>query len=203
MTLALAVGAASHQVAVPTAVLGSVLMYSGGAYLVALTMIGEGAAPVAVLAAVLVVNLRFSVYSAALSTKMQDHPLWMGAAITYFLAEPVSAYLDQVDQREARNMTRVRLIVIVGLGWSAWQVAFLAGALAGPALAAVAPTNVLSAALFIGILVPGMKSSPAIVAAAASAAVMVTVVGIVGVGGLFAAGAVGMVAGVATRRLRS
>lgn len=193
-----ATGAAA--VGTPTAVFGSVLMYSGGAYFVMVSMLAQGAALPAVVMASIAANSRFVVYSAALSPKLSHHPWIVRAIASYFLAEPVFAHLDQRpldgDQRTVR-------MYVLGLGaavWTTWQVAFVVGAAAGPAVVEQVPTAFLVATLFVGLLVPGLRTIPAVAAAVAGAAVIGLAGGEMGSLSLVAAATVGLLLGSAIER---
>lgn len=139
-------------------------------------------------------------YSAALSPKLSHHPWIVRAIASYFLAEPVFAHLDQRpldgDQRTVR-------MYVLGLGaavWTTWQVAFVAGAAAGPAVVEQVPTAFLVATLFVGLLVPGLRTIPAVAAAVAGAAVIGLAGGEMGSLSLVAAATVGLLLGSAIER---
>src|SRR4051812_19144878 len=74
-----------------TGVLSSVALLGGSAQLTALTMLADGASPLAVVAAVALVNARFLLYAAALEPAFRDQPRWFRWLAPHFVVDPTYA----------------------------------------------------------------------------------------------------------------
>lgn len=91
--LGLLVGAAVAEAPLSnsTGWLGAAMIYAASAHLVAISLLGTGASAVAVVTAVLLINARGLVYSAALAPAMRGQPGWFRWTGPYFLVDPLFA----------------------------------------------------------------------------------------------------------------
>ena len=152
--------------------LGSAALYFGGsAHLAALTLLGSGAGPAAVLGCVVIINSRLALYGAALAPRFRGQPgwfRWLGPHLlidqTYVIA---SARPELADPARFRRYWSTAGLVIA-LGWLASHVV---GLLVGPVLPAGWPLQITAPAVFVGLLVPLLRTRPAVVAASVAALV--------------------------------
>src|SRR5262245_9661773 len=84
------IGVSAAQASIPTAAgwLTGPTIYGGSAQIAAIQMLDAGAAPVAVIVTVLVISLRFVLYSAALAPYWRNTPLWWRLLGGYLLVDP-------------------------------------------------------------------------------------------------------------------
>lgn len=98
---ALVVGVSGATSGVPgtAAWLTGPTIYSGGAQVAAVDLIGSGAAPAVVVASVLAINARLIVYSGAMARHWAGRPRWWRAVAAYLLVDPSFAVgLDRYGQ---------------------------------------------------------------------------------------------------------
>ncbi|MHC1558799.1 AzlC family ABC transporter permease [Actinomycetospora sp. C-140] len=156
-------------------VLSSVTVFGGSAQLTALAMIGDGASPLAVIAAVTLVNARFLLYAAALEPGFRDQPSWFRWLAPHFVVDPSYAMASRrPDLLEDPSRFR-RYWLTAGLGLAATWVGLTAvGALLAPVLPASSALDVAAPAMFLAVLVPQLRARPARAGAAVAAVVAAT-----------------------------
>lgn len=169
----LTIGAAMANADVPALVAwaSSPLLFGGAGQLLAVQLLGAGAGATVVVAAVLVVNARFLLYSATLAPHVADWPRRARWGAAYLLADPVYAlsaarFSDQAPAGSARD----RMAYYAGVGVTLWCAWLLLTGL-GMALAGVLPAGFrfdLAAPLtFLLLLLPMLSTRVAVVAAVA------------------------------------
>ena len=86
----LVIGVSAAQADVPTLAgwLTGPLIYAGSAQLAAIRMLDAGAAPIVVVAAVLIINIRLIFYSAAMARYWRGTPRWWRCVAAYLLIDP-------------------------------------------------------------------------------------------------------------------
>ena len=181
---------------------GGVVMYGASAHITAISLLGAGAGGLAVVAAVVVINARGLVYSAALSTYCQHRPAWFRWGAPYLLVDPLFALVSRRagsygggdDLRAYYLGSGLTLI-------AAWIPMMVAGVLVGPALPDAEWIDFAIPALFIGFLVPGLAGRSSYVAAGFGGAVALAAMGMPGGIGLIVATVVGAAAGTVAERI--
>jgi len=149
----------------------TVLVVAGAAQFTALTLMGENAPTLIILAASLAVNLRMAMYSAALAPHLGREPLGMRVLYAYFMVD--QSFAIAVNKyTETPSMTpRQKGIYYMGsflCVFPVWVGSTLTGALIG---AQIPPEYALDFALpicFIALSAPMMRSLPHFVAATVS-----------------------------------
>jgi predicted branched-subunit amino acid permease len=184
-------------------VLGGAALYAGSAHLTAVTLMHDGAATLAVVAAAAIVNARLMLYGAALEKRFRGQPLafrLLGPAFlidqTYLAATARPAGDDGPAGRAA--FRRYWLLLGGGL-LVAWVTAIATGVLLGPLLPDLPHLAFAGVAMFVAMLVPRLTTRPALAAAAAAAAAAPLAAAVVPALGVLAGVAAGVVAGVLTR----
>jgi predicted branched-subunit amino acid permease len=149
----------------------TVMVVAGAAQFTALTLMGENAPVLIILAAALAVNLRMAMYSAALAPHLGREPLGMRVLYAYFMVDQSFAIAIN-KYNECPEMTmRQKGVYYMGsflCVFPVWTVMTLVGALIG---AQIPPEYALDFALpicFIALSAPMMRSLPHFVAAIVS-----------------------------------
>jgi predicted branched-subunit amino acid permease len=125
------IGIGANHAGVPAAVgwLTGPAIYAGSAQVAAIQMLDVGAAPVAVVATILVINLRLVFYSAAMARYWRGTPLWFRLVAGYLLIDPSFAvgqerYAHEPDRRRAHAYYLGGAILL----WVSWLTAIAVGA---------------------------------------------------------------------------
>lgn len=168
-------GAAAVGAGLPeTLALGlSVIVYAGASQLAALELVRQDAPVFVIVGTALIINLRFLMYSASLAPHFQALPLRWRSPLAYVLTDQayavsVSRFTD--DAGISRGWYYLGAAVPM---WITWQASNAVGVFLG---AQVPPSWSLDFAIpltFLALLVPALKSRPAVLAALVSAGVAV------------------------------
>jgi predicted branched-subunit amino acid permease len=176
----------------------STLVFAGASQLAAIEVLGSGAPAVVAVGTVAVVNLRFVMYSAALSPFLSDVGLGQRLAAAYVLTD--QAFAVSVSAYRAHDMPpRARLAYYLGAGgalWTSWQAATLGGVLLGTALPEGLPLDFALPLVFMVLLIPAVEDRATTVAAAVGGFVAVLAAGLPSGTGLLVGAAAGITAGV-------
>lgn len=161
----------------PDVVMGmSVLIFAGASQLATIQLLTAGALPLVILFTALVINLRFSMYSASLAPHFQHLPKRWRWPLAYLLTDQayamsINRYLN--DESAIRDREHWFYLGIAITMWLVWQPATAAGIVLG---AAIPPSWSLSFAIpltFMALLVPGLRDRPSLVAAMVGGSVAV------------------------------
>ena len=112
------------------------LIYAGSAQLATIGMLNAGAAPMAVVAVALVINVRLIFYSATMARYWRGTPWWWRLAASYLLVDPSVAVGLSGYQRLGRDRAHAHYLGGAVLLWVSWLVAIGIGAMAGAGLPA-------------------------------------------------------------------
>lgn len=198
--LAVGMEAADSSLSNLTGWLTSAFLYGGSAQIAAISLLATGAAAVAVVTAVLLINVRAVMYSADLRADFDGAATWQRWLGAYLLVDPM--YALATAQRTGRFAGHVRAYYL-GAGvalWLSWQLIVGAGVLAGPALAGSLPVDFAAPLLFIGLLAPRLRTHRPAIVAAVAALIAVPAAGLPSGAGLVAAIAAGLAAGAVLER---
>lgn len=177
----------------------TVLVYAGSAQLAALPLIVAGTPIWVVLLTATIVNLRFVIYSAALSPTFRDQPLRWKLLLGYTTGDiGFVLFMPRVTEDPGRAHSRWLFMGIASGNWFAWQVSSVIGIV----LASHIPTDwgldLAGTLALLALAIPLLGTLPAAAGAAVTA-----VVALAGADwplrlGLVAAVASGIVAALAT-----
>jgi predicted branched-subunit amino acid permease len=190
-----------------TGVLSSVLLLGGSAQLTGLQMLADGAAPLAVIAALALVNARFLLYAAALEPGFRDQPRWFRLLAPHFVVDPTYALvsgrpdlLGDVEGPAGRARFR-RYWLTAGVGLAVtWVAMTVLGVVLAPVLPASPALDVAAPAMFLAVLVPQLRARPAWAGASAAAVTAVAASPLPDGLGLLCGIAAGVLAATATDR---
>lgn len=147
------------------------LVYAGSSQAVLTQFLGSGAPLWVVIASGLVVNLRMAIYSAALSADMRpatrrQRMLWAAFLVDQtFLMHQVSRARNEFPGHELAFYLGATAVL-----WPAWIATNVTGAIVGSRIPASLELEFTIPLSFVAIVVPTLKSAPAIAAALAGGA---------------------------------
>jgi predicted branched-subunit amino acid permease len=186
-----------------TGVLSSAVLLGGSAQLTGLTMLADGAAPLALVAAVTLVNARFLLYAAALEPAFRTQPRWFRWIGPQFVVDPTYAMVTRrsgiTDLADPGRFRRYWLTAGVGLA-VVWVGLTVLGVVLAPVLPRSAALDVAAPAMFLAVLVPQLRARPARAGASAAAVVAVVAAPLPDGLGLLCGIAAGVVAATLTDR---
>jgi predicted branched-subunit amino acid permease len=134
----LVIGVSAAQADVPALAgwLTGPLIYAGSAQVATIGMLDAGAAPMAVVAVALVINVRLIFYSATMARHWRGTPWWWRLSAAYLLVDPSVAVGLDGYQRLGRDRAHAHYLGGAVLLWVSWLAAISAGEIAGAGLPA-------------------------------------------------------------------
>jgi len=143
----------------------SFIVFAGASQLAVLQLWGQGAFWLVMILTAWVINLRFTMYSAALAPYLQKEPLLRKAPFAYILSDQAfGVSMSHFANRLPANPAWYYYGAAAAI-WVAWQVSSVAGALLG----ALVPENLgLDFAFplsFMALMFAALKDRPAVIAA--------------------------------------
>jgi predicted branched-subunit amino acid permease len=162
------IGISAAQASVPTVAgwLTGPLIYAGSAQVATIQMLDAGAASLAVIVTVLVINLRLILYSAAMAKYWRGTPLWWRLLAGYLLIDPSFAVgterYGRADDRRAGHAHYLGGAVVL---WATWLTAIAVGATAATTVPAGLHLELLVPLYLVGEIVPKMRKADTRVAA--------------------------------------
>ncbi|HKE67454.1 MAG TPA: AzlC family ABC transporter permease [Micromonosporaceae bacterium] len=147
-------------------------IFAGSAQLTAIQMLNTGAAPAAVIATVLIINVRLMLYSAGMMPHWRGTPLWWRVLAGYLLVDPSYAVgIQRYEQPGDRRAAHVHYFGAAVALWLSWLAAIAAGATLGAGLPPALHLDFLVPLYLIGQVVPRLTQAAPRRAALTSAAV--------------------------------
>ena len=134
----LVIGVSAAQADVPALAgwLTGPLIYAGSAQVATIGMLDAGAAPMAVVAVALVINVRLIFYSATMARHWRGTPWWWRLPAAYLLVDPSVAVGLDGYQRLSRGRAHAHYLGGAVLLWVSWLAAISVGEIAGAGLPA-------------------------------------------------------------------
>ena len=144
----------------------SSIIFAGSAQFIAVQLVGAGASLVVILMVVFVVNIRHALYSASVAPHIAHlKPAWK-YLLAYLLTD--EAYVVAITNYDKNGASPKGHWYFLGAGltlWSTWQISTLIGILAGSGIGKDWPVGFALPLTFIALVIPGLKSRPAVAAA--------------------------------------
>jgi len=137
----------------------SILVFAGASQIVAIQLIAQNAPGVLIVLAVLLVNLRMVMYSAAMAPYFAHLPLRWKYPIAYLLTDHAFA-LTLARFRDNENAPHKHWYYL-GAGanlWIGWQVAVVIGVYAGAMLPKEWPLDFTIPLVFLALAMPGLRT---------------------------------------------
>ena len=183
----------------PAAIGMSWILFAGASQLAAIDLLARGSAWFVVLLTVLVVNLRFVMYSAVLAPWFARLPLPAKGALAYLLTDQAFAVTVARQRSRPGDVRLPWYYAGAALGlWSTWQASTVGGILLGAVVPAGWQLDFSIPLMFLALLVPLVVDRGSLAAAVAAGGVAVAAHGLPGNLGLILAAATGIAIGLAS-----
>jgi branched chain amino acid efflux pump len=129
----LVIGVSAAQADIPALAgwLTGPLIYAGSAQVATIGMLDAGAAPVVVVAAALIINIRLVFYSATMARHWRSTPWWWRLVAAYLIVDPSVAVGLDGYRRLGPGRAHAHYLGGAVLLWVAWLAAIGAGATVG------------------------------------------------------------------------
>jgi 4-azaleucine resistance transporter AzlC len=153
----------------------SVFVFAGAAQLAATQLIATGASVAVVVLTVLVINLRFTLYSASLAPHFRGLPAGWKGLLSYLLTDQAyAATISRFDDGETEEPDKRWYFVGVALAiWVTWQAATVLGVLLGSWASEGWSLDFVLPLTFIALALPAIKDRTTAAAAIAAGIVAV------------------------------
>lgn len=199
--LVVGVAAASAGLQIQEGVALSATVFTGAAQLAGLDLIGDGAPVLAIVVTMVMVNLRYLMYSASMAPYFRDLRRGTRWLFAYLLTDPVYALsITTFREREDPAYRRWYYLGAAVPLWFAYQFGTLLGVVFGARLPPSWHLEFAVPLLFLVLLIPTLEDRATAVTAVVAAGAALAVGGLPLELGFFAAALVGIVAGLATER---
>lgn len=194
--LIVGIAAADAGLGIKGAMSLSILLFAGVSQLAVIDQLTQETSVMAAVVTALIINSRFVVYSASLSTQLRAQSLPRRAVGAYLLSEQAyaAAIARFVSGRPTVDPWSFYLTVAAAV-WAVWQAATLLGAAVGTAVPDQVPLDFGVALVFLALLVPTIRRQHHLVAAAVAGATAIIVRPLAGTLTLLLASGIGVVAG--------
>lgn len=185
------------------AMLMSVLVFAGASMVASAQLLASGAPALLIVFTTLVINLRFTMYSASLRLHFARAPLGRRLAIAYLTADNVYGLMLARFAEHPDDPGKYEYFLGAGLlVWAAWQAAVAAGILIGSGVPAAWRLEFAAPLAFIAISIPFLRDRATIAAALAAGMAVVLTTDLPFRLGIIAAAVVGIAAGLAFEKRR-
>jgi predicted branched-subunit amino acid permease len=177
----------------------SSVVFAGSAQFLLARLIKIDAPALIIIASVVVINLRHALYSASMAPRL-SHLRWpMKLLMAYLLTDEVYATVTPRYQGggdpPAPDLRHWHYLGVGVSMWLTWQATTALGVFLGAAIPAAWQLDFTLPLTFIAIVVPGLRSRPALAAAAAAGTASILAFGLPFKLGLIVAAVVGIAAG--------
>lgn len=169
------------------------LVFAGAAQLAMITLAGS-ASVWAIITAVLVINTRHLMYSAAMAPSFREQPRWMRWFAPFLMVDQVFALAALQTHRTPLDFRRYYLTVAVAL-WLVWNTVVPLGMLIGPVVPESWRLDYAPPIMFAGLTMFAVKRIPAGVAAIVGGLVSLMAVGLRDRLGIVVGAVAGVIAG--------
>lgn len=169
------------------------LVFAGAAQLAMITLAGS-ASVWAIITAVLVINTRHLMYSAAMAPAFREQPRWMRWFAPFLMVDQVFALAALQTERSPTDFRRYYLTIAVTL-WLVWNTVVPLGMLIGPVVPESWRLDYAPPIMFAGLTLFAVKKVPAGVAAIVGGLVSLMTVGLRDRLGIVVGALAGVVAG--------
>lgn len=153
----------------------SAIVFAGSSQFVGVQLIGVGTPAVVIWLTTFVINVRHVLYAADIAPRVAGLSRAWRAVLAYLLTDEayVIAALHYEDKTASSPYKHVFLLGAGMTLWTVWQLSTAAGIFLGAQIPASWGLEFTLALTFIGLIVPALRSRPAVAAAATAAIVAV------------------------------
>lgn len=152
----------------------SMIMFSGAAQIVAVQLLAAGAPFAVILLSCLVVSLRLVMYSAAMAPYLRPLDHRWRSLLSFLLTD--QAFAGTLQRFQNSGDLRANASYFLGSGvvlWMAWQMATVAGIVAGELIPASWQLDFVVPLCFLAVLVPLLRDRVSILVCAVAAAAVI------------------------------
>ncbi len=176
----------------------SPIVFAGAAQLAMIDLIGRDAAPIVIVATVLVINARMAMYSAALAPTFRALSPLRKAYGSYVITDQSFAVsVVRFDRVDETLVERFSYYMGASLGlWITWQISSAAGVIVGSGVSEEWSLDFAVPLVFMALVFPAIKDRASTIAAITAATSAVAFASLPLNLGLLAASGLGLVAGV-------
>lgn len=196
------VGAISAGASPVAALAMSMIMFSGAAQIIAAQLLAAGAPFAVIVLSCFVVSLRFLMYSAALAPYLKPLDHRWRELMAFLLTD--QAFASTIRRFRESSDLRANVSYFIGGGavlWLAWQLATVAGILAGTVIPASWQLEFVVPLCFLALLAPLLHERVALIVFATAAVAAIALDAIPMRLSMICAGLAGIAAGVVADRL--
>ncbi len=174
----------------------SMFVFAGASQLAAIALLADAAPTAVIVLTIMVINLRFAMYSAAVAPLVAHEPRGKRALMSYLLVDQAFALSVSRSAKDpdARNTFGYFIGCALTL-WTAWQATTVIGAVVGASLPEWLPLGAAIPLMFLVILIPTVSDRATLSAALSSGTVAVLAAGLPYNAGLLVAAATGITVG--------
>jgi len=181
--------------AVPWAIMMSLLVYAGSAQLAALPLIVAGAPLWVIVATGLITNLRFVIYSAALRPYFVHESAGKRAALGFFMTDfTFTVFIRHAQENTLPEQRAAWFAGVCSSNWITWQVCAVTGIVAASYVPTEWGLEFTGTLALIALVGPALKARPALIGFVVAAVVALLAYGLPFKLGLFCGAIAGIVA---------
>lgn len=157
----------------------SLIIFAGSAQLAAFQLFHDAAPPIIILLTVLVINLRFSMYSASLAPHFQQESKWRKLLVAYLLTDQAYVVSELRFQKGTGFSSKFRFYIALALSlWATWQLGTFIGAYSGAHVPAQWGFTLAAPLTFLALMFSALRNRPTVLAAVISGIVAVITDGV-------------------------
>lgn len=147
----------------------SVFVFAGSAQVVAVDLIGQGAAPAVIVLTIFIINLRHALYSASYAPHVARLPLRWRAAMAWLLTD--EAFAVSTPRYRSSDLAQAHWFFLgSGLAlWIGWQLSTAIGILLGAQIPESWSLDFILPLMFLAMVIPALTDRPSWAVALAGA----------------------------------
>lgn len=173
----------------------AILIFAGASQLVAIDLVSQNISGIVIVLTVLIINLRFCMYSASLAPHFNGLPFSLRVFLAYLLTDHAYAVSIVAFKNEKHRYNYCFYLGGAITLWLVWQIFTILGILLGTLLPASWSLSFAVPLTFLGLLALAVTTRPTLVAAAVAGILVLIVQGLPYNLGLFVATLGGIAAG--------
>lgn len=141
------------------------IVFAGAAQLAIIDLIGRDASALVIIFTALVINLRFSVYSASLAPHFQGLPIWWRAGLAYLITDQSFAISISAFNQGRKEFKLWYYLGAALAMWCVWHLGTALGVFLGTQIPQSWALDFAIPLTFLALLFSSLKDRPSIVAA--------------------------------------
>lgn len=172
--MGLALGVALVELGTPPLVswLGAPMLVAGSSHLVLMSQLDTGATVLAAAVAAVLINSRFVVYGAALADRFSRQPRWFRwVGAHYVVDQTYGLVVARLGVDRSDDEFRHYFVTAGTLLFAVWTCSVGAGIIVGPVVPAELPLEFVLPAMFLALVVPGLRRRSEALAAIAGGSI--------------------------------